>query len=118
MSLENLEFELPRRGIVFKPETEMPDGSLLGFDADPNTASGGGTAGEQLLYNAPSGTRYIQKSEDPHLQWIKTVDTPGGLWVIMGSGSGGITDLEGGRPGENYGAVGMSPLDGGDPSSF
>ena len=83
MSLENLEFELPRRGIVFKPETEMPGGGLLGFDADPNTASGSGTPGEVLLYNAPSGTRYIQKSVAPHVQWMKIVDTAGGAWQII-----------------------------------
>ena len=49
MSLESLEFELPRRVILFHRDTEMPDQSLLGYTGDPNNAVEGNTPGETLL---------------------------------------------------------------------
>jgi len=38
--------------------------------------------------------------------------------VDAGEVPDGVKNLDGGRPDENYGGVGMSPLDGGSPSSF
>jgi hypothetical protein len=67
-TMEQLLFELQRRVILFKPTTVMPDGSSLGFDNDPNTATGSGTPGEVLVYNCPQGSRYQQSDGT---QWYK-----------------------------------------------
>ena len=75
--------EIERRVILFKPTTTLPDDSQLTYDADPNSASGSGTAGEILLYNSPLGTQYIQ-SNGSH--WRKTA-TPN-TWTAAGTGSG------------------------------
>ena len=52
------QFEIERRSILFKSTTSLPDESLLGFDANPNGAIEGNSAGEFLLYNSPIGTSY------------------------------------------------------------
>jgi hypothetical protein len=42
----------------------------------------------------------------------------GSAWEDLGSVSSGITNVDGGRAAANYGGVGLSPLDGGDASSW
>jgi hypothetical protein len=83
-------FEIQRRVILFKSTTTLPDNSQLGYNGDPNSASGSGTAGEQLLYNSPTGTRY---QEDNGTQWYKK--TLPNYWVRFGSGEKGDTGVGG-----------------------
>ena len=69
-------FEIPRRQILFRPDTAMPDGSVFGYDADPNLAVPTNSDAEYLLHYCPIGTLYTQSG----IIWRKIEDTPGGLW--------------------------------------
>jgi len=80
-----LSFEMERRIILFHKDTSMPDDTQLGYTGDPNSASNGATAGQTLLYNSPSGAKYLDKSTDPYERWAKVQDTAGGTWVSEGS---------------------------------
>jgi len=80
-----LSFEVERRIILFHRDTTMPDDTQLGYTGDPNSASNGATAGQTLLYNSPSGAKYLDKSTDPYERWAKVQDTAGGTWVSEGS---------------------------------
>lgn len=84
-----LGFELERRLILFHKDTSMPDATQLGYVGDPNNAINGHTDGETLLYNCPSGTRYLDKSVSPYERWVKVADTAGGTWILEGTGSTG-----------------------------
>jgi len=81
---DELGFEVERRVVLFKSGTVMPDGSLLGYNADPNNATLGATDGQTLIANSPIGTLYI---EDDGTMWRKTVRSSN-TWVLMGDGSG------------------------------
>jgi hypothetical protein len=86
-TLDSLQFEMERRVVLFKPTTTMPDDTSLGYNGDPNSASGSGSAGEILLYNAPVSTRYAQMdgtNTDVVQEWVKQ-STPN-TWVQLGSG--------------------------------
>lgn len=74
--------EIERRVILFKSSTTMPDGSLLGYNGDPNAANPLASDGEFLIYNCPVGTRY---QEDDGTQWYKK-SLPN-TWLEFGSGS-------------------------------
>ena len=80
---DSLDFEMQRRVILYKSGTVMPDGSLLGFDGDPNDA-GSTDAGERLIFNSAVGTLYVN---DSGVMYRKT-DT-NNTWEAIGSGSGG-----------------------------
>lgn len=80
-TLEGLGFEIERRVIIFHRDTTMPDDTQLGYTGDPNNVINGNTPGETLLYNSPSGTKYIDKGANPHVGYTKTQDTAGGTWV-------------------------------------
>jgi len=82
MSLNDIVFEIERRVIIFHKNTTMPDSTLLGYVGDPNNIINGNTPGETLLYNCPSGTRYLDKTNDPNTPWEKVGNPPGGIWVI------------------------------------
>ena len=84
--LENHQFELERRVILFKPDTTMPDNSLLGYDGNPNLVDENNSDGEYLLYHSPIGTMYIQFNG---VEWRKK-SLPN-EWVELGSGSGGTS---------------------------
>ena len=86
--LASLGFEIERRNIVFHKDTTMPDGSQLAYIGDPNDAVNGHTSGETLLYNCPSGTRYLDKTYEPYDRWVKVSDSPGGVWVKESAGGG------------------------------
>jgi len=88
MTLESLEFELPRRPVLFKSTTEMPDQSLLGYTGDPNSAVNGNTPGETLLQNSPAGTSFQDRTAVPYIIWDKLEDGIGGVWLERGTGSG------------------------------
>jgi len=88
MTLESLEFEVPRRTVMFHANTEMPDQSLLGYTGDPNNAVNGSTPGETLLQNAPSGAAFLDRAGAPFDVWDKVVDGVGGTWVLRGSAGG------------------------------
>lgn len=81
-TIQDLQFELQRRVILFKSSTNLPDDTLLGFNDDPNNVVNGQTTGETLLYNSPQGTRYQQ---DDGTQWYKK--TMPNTWNQFGSGS-------------------------------
>jgi len=64
--IDNVIFELERRSILFHKDTSMPDETQLGYNGNPNLAINGNTDGETLIYNSPSGTRYLNKSIVPY----------------------------------------------------
>lgn len=71
--------EIERRVILFKSSTTMPDGSLLGYNGDPNVANPLASDGQFLIYNCPVGTRY---QEDDGTQWYKK--TLPNTWLEFG----------------------------------
>lgn len=81
-------FQLERRVVLFDRNTEMPDGSALGYDEDPNNANpdSSPSSGEFLIYNCPVGSRY---QESDGTQWYKK--TRPNVWKQFGEGSGGGT---------------------------
>jgi len=79
-STDQLGFEMERRIIIFHRDTTMPDDTQLGYTGNPNDVINGNTPGESLLYNAPSGTEYLDKGEDPHTRYKKVQDLAGGTW--------------------------------------
>ena len=85
-TLESLQFEMERRVILFKPTTTMPDLSQLGYNADPNLIVSPSTPGEQLIYNCPNGTKYINTdpSGNTITEWTKKAQPNG--WIPVGSG--------------------------------
>lgn len=89
---DELGFEMERRVVLFKSGTVMPDGTLLGYDANPNNVTTGNTPGETLIANISIGTFYIQSDGT---MWRKT-HRSNNTWVLMGSGggSGGTSSRE------------------------
>ncbi len=79
-TLDDLNFELERRIILFHRDTSLPDDSQLGYVGDPNAAINNNSPGETLLYNCPAGARYLDKALDPQQRWVKVQDIPGGIW--------------------------------------
>lgn len=55
-------FELERRFIQLKFNTNMPDDTILGYDGDPNIVVNGATSGETLIYNVAQGASFLQSS--------------------------------------------------------
>lgn len=87
-TLDSLQFEMERRVILFKPTTTMPDLSQLGYNADPNLIVTPSTAGEELLYYSPNGTRYLNtdpSTGDTLTEWTKKAQPNG--WVPLGGDS-------------------------------
>jgi len=68
----------------------MPDLSQLGYNADPNLIVTPSTAGEQLIYNCPNNTRYVNydASGNTVQEWYKHSQPNG--WRELGSGGGSI----------------------------
>jgi len=91
---DELGFEVERRVIIFHRDTSMPDDTQLGYVGDPNNVINGNTDGETLLYNSPSGSKYLDKDSDPHERWVKVVDVAGGLWELEAGESVDQADLE------------------------
>ena len=58
----NNSFEIERRFIQLKYNTNMPDSTTLGWDEDPNTVSNGNTGGETLIYNVAMGASFLQSN--------------------------------------------------------
>lgn len=91
-TLESLQFEMERRVILFKPTTTMPDATQLGYNADPNLIVTPSTAGEQLIYFSPNGTRYLNTdaSGNTITEWFKKSQPNG--WLPLGSGDSSINE--------------------------
>ena len=89
-TLDSLQFEMERRVILFKPTTTMPDLSQLGYNADPNLIVSPSMPGEQLIYNCPNNTRYVNydASGNTVQEWYKHSQPNG--WRELGSGGGSI----------------------------
>lgn len=84
-----LGFEVERRVIIFHRDTTLPDNTQLGYTGNPNNVVNGNTPGENLLYYSPSGTKYLDKGQNPHIRYTKAQDAAGGLWIQAGGGVGG-----------------------------
>ncbi len=88
MSLATLEFEIPRRVVLLKKNTRMPDLSQLGVTGDPNVLDPvrvlDYTTGEFLLANAPPMTMYLDVDSDD--VWRRTTVR---TWVKIFNDSGG-----------------------------
>lgn len=61
-SIDGNAFEIERRFIQLKYNTNMPDNTILGYDGDPNLVSNGATGGETLIYNVALGASFIQSN--------------------------------------------------------
>lgn len=61
-SIDGNAFEIERRQIQLKFNTNMPDETILGYDGDPNVVVNGNTAGESLIYNVAMGATFLQSS--------------------------------------------------------
>lgn len=61
-SVENNFFELERRAIQLKFNTNMPDSTILGYDGNPNNVVNGNTDGESLIYNVAMGATFLQSN--------------------------------------------------------
>lgn len=61
-STEQNFFELERRQIQLKFNTNMPDQTTLGYDGNPNNVVNGNTDGESLIYNVAMGATFLQSS--------------------------------------------------------
>lgn len=83
ISIDDLWFELQRRVPQYKTGTTMPDGSLLGYDSDPNDVDKDNSPGELLVYYSPQGTLYQESNGN---MWRKSV-TPN-TWLPLGAGGG------------------------------
>jgi len=83
--IDDLQFEVQRRNILFSKDTTMPDLTQLGYDGDPNNADPLNSDGEFLLHYSPSGTSFIQKDVVPFQKWNKLSDDPGGQWNRTGA---------------------------------
>ena len=83
ISIDDLWFELQRRVPLYKNGTTMPDGSLLGYDGDPNDVDKDNSPGELLVYYSPQGTLYQESGGN---MWRKS-ETPN-VWLPMGAGGG------------------------------
>ncbi len=94
MSLATLEFELPRRVVLLKQDTRMPNLTMLGVTGDPNVLDPvrvlDYNTGEFLLANAPPMTMYLDVDSDDVWRrttvrtWVKIFNDSG---VEGGSGS-------------------------------
>jgi hypothetical protein len=78
-TINELEFEIERRGIIFHKDTSMSNGLQLEYSGNPNNVINGSTPGESLIYNCPSGTVYIDKNITPYNIYDKVEDLAGGL---------------------------------------
>lgn len=85
ISIDDLWFELQRRVPLYKTGTTMPDGSLLGYDGDPNAVDKDNSAGETLVYYSAQGTLYQESNGN---MWRKS-ESPNTWLSVGGGGSGG-----------------------------
>lgn len=58
----NNSFEIERRFIQLKYNTNMPDETILGYDSDPNAVTNGANGGETLIYNVAMGASFLQST--------------------------------------------------------
>lgn len=61
-SIDGNAFEIERRCIQLKYNTNMPDDTTLGYDGNPNSVVNGNTDGESLIYNVAMGSTFLQSS--------------------------------------------------------
>lgn len=78
-TIENNAFEIERRCIQLKFNTNMPGGGTLGYDGNPNNVVNGNTDGETLVYNVAQGSTFLQSSGE---WWFKK-SLPN-TWVEIG----------------------------------
>jgi len=61
-TIESNAFEIERRSIQLKFNTNMPGGGTLGYDGDPNSVTNGATLGQTLIYNVAMGATFLQSN--------------------------------------------------------
>src|SRR6056297_1270111 len=81
--IDNLQFEIERRAIQLKYNTNMPDDTTLGYDGDPNAVVNGNTSGETLIYNVALGATFFQSDGT----WRQKKALPNTWEEIGGTGS-------------------------------
>lgn len=72
-------FEIERRFIQLKYNTNLPSNTTLGWDSDPNTVTNGATEGQTLVYNVAMGASFVQSNG---ALWFKSA-LPN-TWIQMG----------------------------------
>lgn len=78
-SINDNAFEIERRQIQLKYNTNMPDSTTLGYDGNPNSVVNGSTAGESLIYNVAMGATFLQSNGN---WWFKQA-LPN-TWIQLG----------------------------------
>ena len=81
--IDNLQFEIERRAIQLKYNTNMPDDTTLGYDGNPNSVVNGNTPGETLIYNVALGATFFQSDGT----WWQKKALPNTWDEIGGTGS-------------------------------
>ena len=81
--IDNLQFEIERRAIQLKFNTNMPDDTTLGYDGNPNSVVNGNTDGETLIYNVAVGATFFQSDGT----WWQKKALPNTWEEIGGTGS-------------------------------
>lgn len=61
-TIESNAFEIERRSIQLKYNTNMPGGGTLGYDGNPNSVTNGATSGQTLIYNVAQGATFMQSN--------------------------------------------------------
>lgn len=64
-SIDGNAFEIERRSIQLKFNTNMPEavgGGILGYDGNPNLVTNGANSGETLIYNVAQGATFMQSN--------------------------------------------------------
>lgn len=61
-SIDGNAFEIERRSIQLKFNTNMPDDTTLGYDGNPNSVTNGATDGQTLIYNVAQGATFMQSN--------------------------------------------------------
>ena len=72
-------FEIERRLISLKYNTNMPDNTILGYDGDPNLVVNNSNPGQTLIYNVALGATFLQSTGQ---LWYKQ-ELPC-KWVLIG----------------------------------
>lgn len=78
-SIDGNAFEIERRSIQLKFNTNMPDDTILGYDGNPNSVVNGNTDGETLIYNVAQGATFMQSNGT---WWFKKA-LPN-IWIEIG----------------------------------
>jgi hypothetical protein len=74
-----LSFEIENRSILIHKDTSLQDGNIVDYIGDPNNVNPSNSDGELLIFKAPGGSFFLDKSSSPFDVYIKIEDSAGGF---------------------------------------